>query len=66
MQFANDLEVQRMRMFMDTQVQLDKIKRSERSLIFSLLRVTPMENVKDFVVAAFALSLVEQSIIYKN
>ncbi|XP_057949247.1 trihelix transcription factor ENAP1-like [Malania oleifera] len=31
MQFAKDLEFQRMQMFMDTQVQLEKIKRSRRS-----------------------------------
>ncbi|CBI30688.3 unnamed protein product, partial [Vitis vinifera] len=31
MQFAKDVEFQRMKMFMDTQVQLEKIKRAKRS-----------------------------------
>lgn len=43
MQFAKDLEVQRMNMFMDTQVQLERIKHAKRSrsngkLICSLLQ----------------------------
>uniref|UniRef100_A0A7N0UN11 Protein kinase domain-containing protein n=1 Tax=Kalanchoe fedtschenkoi TaxID=63787 RepID=A0A7N0UN11_KALFE len=56
MQFAKELEVQRMQMFMNTQVQLEKIKRSKGSGsndMSGLVSVSSMPDIPNYLTSLF-------------